>query len=444
MIVAEESAQRTLTGMARILEKFMKALGESLSKLIDKWEKDKEYRPYRALAKAIDNGDCAYFQADAELRGKLHARLKEEDIAHINFNGYFVVKNSDLDKVSSLYREILVGELNYFQEVSKPELMNAIAKSEKFANKDMMTFEHLNIYEFESLKAKCNDICKGFMIGTEQTAPHQYSLTVHSSSVYNKNPKKNDVCKAFLASTLSIYGANRGIKERQIDADLELERQVREMKDAKSSFYIVSENDSSRFIEVSEKGFEVYDSLIEDGKRVDHMVFNIDRDDINYTAELQRYMDTMYDKAIVENIQDLGKHLAAGDARITSRRPKKGKDALLISKANKELTNTINEMIKTRHKNNPIDFREYEQEAADILDGLQKDICPDGYKEEDMDKLKTIFSSKEIQIPDFKDVIDGLTEKGPIIKIEKAEKIKKEVVKESRKVHENTDREGKE
>ena len=148
--MSEEAAQKNLTGMAKILEKFMKALAESLSKLIDKWEKDKEYRPYRALAKAISNGDCSYFQSDPDLRGKLHARLKEEGISHINCNGYFVVKNDDIDKVSAIYREILVGELNYFQEVSKPEFLNAIARSDKFSNKDVMTFEHLNIYEFES------------------------------------------------------------------------------------------------------------------------------------------------------------------------------------------------------------------------------------------------------------------------------------------------------
>ncbi len=441
--MSEEAAQKNLVGMAKIVEKFMKALADALSKLIDKWEKDKEYRPYRALAKAIDNGECSYFMADTELRGKLHARLKEEGISNINFNGYFVVKNSDLDKVSAVYREILVGELNYFQEVSKKEFMNAIAKSDKFPSKDVMTFEHLNIYEFESLKAKCNDICKGFMIGTAQMSPNQYSLTVHKSSVYNKNPKKNDVCKAYLASALSILGENRGIKEKQIEADLELERTVRELKNVDKSFYIVSENDNSRFIEVSEKGFEVYDSLIEGGQRVDHMVFNIGKDDINYTAELQRYMDTMYDKAIVNNIEDLGKHLAAGDA-IVSARPKKTRAAILVSKANREVTNKINQMIKDYHKDKSVGFKEYEQEAADILDCLHKGRIPEKYKEEDMAELKNIYTSKEMEIPDFKDVIGGLTDRGPTVKIEKAEKINKEIVKEARIIHENSDRQGKE
>ena len=282
------------------------------------------------------------------------------------------------------------------------------------------------------------------MIGTQQTGNNQYSLTVHSSSVYNKNPKKNDVCKAYLASSLSVLGENRSIKEKQIDADLALEKTVRELKDVNKSFYIISENDNSRFIEISEKGFEVYDSLIENGQRVDHMVINVARDDINYTAELQRYMDTMYDKAIVESIEDLGKHLAAGDLKLEKRRKKKSKDAVLVSKANREITNKINEMIKTRHKDRTVGFKEYEKEAAEILECLQNDKVPEKYSLDDMTSLKEIYTSKEMKIPNFDDVIGGLTDRGPTIKIEKAEKINKEIVKESRKVHENTDRQGKE
>lgn len=444
MAVSEDSAQKLFNQYPQIIQRFMKGLAEALNKLMEKWEKDREYRPYRALARAIDNGNCSYFKADDDFKGKLHARLKEDGIPHINFNGYFVVKNKDLDKVTNTYREILVGELNYFQEVNKSELLNAIAKSDRFENKDVMTFEYLNLYEFESLKAKCNDICKGFMIGTDKMNDSQYSLSVHSSSIYNKNPQKNDLCKAFLASTLSIYGPNRGIKEKQIEADVELEQKVRELKNVDSSFYIVSENDSSRFIEVAETGFEVYDSLIEEGKRVDHMIFRIDKDDVNYAAELQKYMDTMYDKVIVSNIEDLGKHLSESDACLTTLRPKKGMDAILVSKANKELTNEINRMIKEKHKGHSIEFTEYEEEAASILEGLQRGVVPAEYKDEDFEILNSIFESKQMDIPDFDDVVKGLTVQKPVIKIEKAKRIAKEIVKDARRVHENTDRQGKE
>lgn len=442
--MSEEIAQKGLNQMVNTFKSFMKSLSKVFEEWLDKMQKNIEYIPYRKLAKQLGEGKCSLFQPDSDYRSRLQTSLKNEGIPYMNVNGYLIVKNDDLQRTQELYRELLVSQLNYFQEVSKTEFENAIAKSPKIDDKTITVFDNLNLYEFESLKAKCNDISKGFMVGTEKKNDYQYSLLVHQSSIYQKNPKKNDLCKAYLASTLSLYGPNNEIKKEQISADVRLEAELQQLRDVKETFYLVSEDDPARYIEVNSLGFSVHDLVIGEGGAINYpAVANFTRSDINYSSELQRYMDTMYDKVIVTDIDDIKGALKTGELNFKSSRPKKTKLNRAYSKVHKSLVYEINRIIKETHSE-PLTIQQYEKEAAVLLESLKSKEIPSKYSKEDIDKLKEIFTSQDVKIPDYKNVIANLTEQLPTLIEKQAEKAKVVEVVAERKVHENSDRQGKE
>lgn len=414
-------------------------IAEIIGALLEYLEREAQLAPQKALAKWIrDGGSLVSYPIQGHCKAELKYEMEKQGIPYVETTtGYLIIPEPSLNQVREINREILVGKCNYFQEVDGVEMENAIAKIDRIENKEIFSLHGLDKYETEVLKNKCNNISAGFMVGISQEGTDTYELSVHGDKIYNPEINK-DFCKAYLQMAFSLYGPNHSTKIEQIKADEKTDSLVRELKNSKDVHYVVGadDNDPKRYIEMNSNGFEFYESVILDGERIDRQICRIDKDNPNYESELERYMDRIFNKVVLNNADDLGKHLSVNGRNIECDRPRPDVKGMQASMAADKITDIIDRMVKTHMKEDNIQFSNvnqaftyYQREAAAIMNAIEKNVVPANYSVDDFREIKKVCEEHKTNISEFsksKDIL--ISAKGEIHKavIRENKKIEKE------------------
>ena len=271
---------------------FLKMLSEQL-------ESRAKYAPQREMAKWIKNdGECIAYPIQGKCGDELKRELANKGVAFISTadDTKIIIKQPDLELVTSLNERVLTAKGNYYQEIDAAKLETAIAKTDRIKDKEIITLHGLDKYQYEVLKNKCNDITRGFMVGKEEEPDGTISLSVHAQKVIVKDPEKMDLCKAFAESMLSLNGENSILKRQQVDADERLDREVASLKGCESTHYVIGVDDTSKYIEINSQGFEFHRVKFEDGKIKNMQELTVSKDQMNYEIELQKCMDKILQK----------------------------------------------------------------------------------------------------------------------------------------------------
>lgn len=385
---------------------FMAGVGKSVAQILDMLadyiEANIRYAPQREMARWIkSHGQCCAYTIKGKCINELKQELNRQGIPYIDVmdDSKIIIKYPDLEQVNDINRDILIGKANYFQEVDAQALENAIASSSRIPDKEILTIHGLNKYECEVLKNKCNDITRGFMVGVTKESGGLYSISIHAPKTYSSDIEKTDFCKAYTEMAFSLYGLNAELKVAQVDADEKIDEKVRSLKGCEETNYIIGVDDPSKYIELNSSGFELHRVRMYNGEIRDTEAFFINKDDPNYEVELQKCMDTIYNKAVISDEQMLLNHLNTKKRNIDTRRPEKDMEQVSISSMEDNVTDRLNFMIKTGERAQEMEnaspdvaFTIYQQEASKILQAVMDGKDIPSYKKEDIDAVKKEFS----------------------------------------------------
>lgn len=437
-----EQTERFLQIMMETLTKWLKSLGEYL-------EFRGETAAQRELGKWLNkNGGDIY-----RIRGNCTEELKQElakrgigFIPDVSDERNLIIRDIDKQRIHDINNNILIARSNYFQEVDAADLENAISSIDKITDKNIITLHNLSFYQVEVLKNKCNDITRGFMVGISPgEQENRYNLSVSAPKVFNKSQEK-DLCKAYLDMSFSLYGTNAFIKQKQIDADKDFEKQIETIKGVNRSYYIVGADDVNRYIEMNGNGFEYYERQKDPlGELYDIEVKRCDIYDDNFDMELQICMDKLRNKAILTSVDDLSKHLNNPKRNINFNRPERTKDENKIAYAEHSVVNQIDRLIRERigskEKIRPDDaFRLYMNEADDIVNALVTNSPAKNYSEEQLASIREYCNNSPIDISKYKNVKGVLVNYSLEQHIAKTKTVEKEKVRINNQEKERTQR----
>ena len=326
-----------------------------------------------------------------------------------------IVKETDLDRVAEINREILSVKCNYFQSVDSEQLENAIAKSPKVQDKDILTLHGLDKYQCETIKNKCNNITKGFTVGIKEESDGRYAVSIHAPWTVSKNLSKNDFCRAYAEMAFSLYGLNAELKQKQIDADEKLDEEVASLKGCETTHYVVGVDDPFKYIELNSNGFEFHRIRLVNGELQNSEVTAVDKNDPDYEVELQKCMDGIMNKTIVSNEEKLHAHLSVKKRNIETNRPEKNEKQMQISEMESSVIKKADEMIKTGpvaeklfNSSPEKAFETYQNEMKTILTRISKDDIIPGYNEKDIKEIKDIFKNAEVEPSDYVVAVSAL------------------------------------
>lgn len=450
--VEERSFKQTMNFSRVAMEQFTKWL----KALMEYIENNERFKPYKTFANTLrSSGGTVYTvqypQHMGEASKESYARSLKMELERkgiLFFNdasdaGRIVIANEQLDAVKDINREILVARCNYLQEVNTIEMEAAIAKYDGIKNKEIFTIHNLNQYECEVFKNKCNYIDKGFMVGVMENEKGLYDVSVHSSKMLDLSDKSEyrmDVCKAYTKAMISLYGQNALLKMEQILADDKIREEIKALKGTQDVKYVIDAKNPKMFLELNQNGFEYYTTSInDDGKRQDQLIMQCAASDLNYEVELQRYMDAINNKVILDDFEKLGEHLKTTRENFKSERPEKDKREEAVSLGEDLLTAAMDTMIKDYIKTERFDevskmsptevFQLYQKEASDILKSVT-DGAPCRYSEEVIASLRSMTQEKGMDMQKYSLSRDTLTRNN--IETHTAREMTREKVKEAR------------
>ncbi len=411
-LVAESEA-RTAKLIAILLKQIEKIM-ESADRKITFWGKT---RNERVLLNHLKEGKMLVPCTDKVDPGRFAFELEKAGIARLcTTNGKVLIKEDDIEKASRIAKRLIIESGRYYQSVSIAELSNAVANSN--GDKTLFRCTGLDKYQVESLKNKCNDIKKGFTVGIEKESDGTFDLAIKRNELYReprlltsgKIVQDKDFARAYLESTLSLYGPNRENKIRQMDADEEFDNKMLDAIKADGVFYVISVDDPSKFIKITNYGYTpCYSNLnpetgeftiIEDH---DHAVL---REHVGFRAELQRETDGYYNKALLDNEDDLHKHLSTKARNIPTDRPGLSGEMYAYAKANKELVDVIDKIAREEVASMSgltveQKFIAYTKCSQEILESIALGETID-CSQEDREKIESILSDKQIDRENYK------------------------------------------
>ncbi len=177
------------------------------------------------FARGIKQGEgISSYAIQGDCTGALKYRLDANGIAYIPLTDQqkIFIRNADIKKIRKLNKEALKEAAAYMQDMDISELEEAVANVEQFTDKNILHLRKLGNNFAEVLKKNCNKLAPGMPIGSDS---YMYGIKVfhdlalHAASVFS--PKsKNDFCKAYLTTAVSLCGKNRIFREAQISCDI--------------------------------------------------------------------------------------------------------------------------------------------------------------------------------------------------------------------------------
>lgn len=405
-----DNTMKMLAAIFDEIEKVIKGLGDQI-------KAREQFAPQRQMGEWIKKGGSfELYEVQGKCDAELARELQQKGIPHMVSldTSKILIRQKDHDFVKALNERALIAKGNYYQEVESSRLETAIAKTDKIRDKEILTLHGLDKYQYEVLKNKCNNITKGFMVGFEDEADGKIALSIHAQKTIVKDPDKTDFCKAFAESMLSLHGANAEVKCRQIDADERLDKQVAELKGCEASHFVIGVDDPTRYIEINSQGFEFH-RIKTDGTNTKNMqeVF-VSKDRPDYEIELQKYMDSIYNKTIVDDEGKLFEHATNWKRNFETDRPEKDELQQKVSEMEKSVVDRANFMVKTGPQSEKLfnlppkeAFILYQNEMVDVIDAAIKGETLPGYFEEDFKSIRDEFDKVGVEPQDYQLAIRG-------------------------------------
>ncbi|MCR5670700.1 MAG: hypothetical protein K6G10_06810 [Butyrivibrio sp.] len=400
-------AKQNYENTTKFIKVTIDELRQFLEMLADAIEGSRAGAAQKEMAKWIkESGQCTAYTVEGKCGRELKAELSKQGIGFIEVmdESTLVVKTPDIDRIREINRDILKEKGNYYQEIDGNEMERIFAKSDKIPDKTMMTLHGLDKYEYETLKNKCNDITKGFMVGLTKENSDEYALSIHAAKTYNPDPNKMDFCKAYASMALSLYGANSDVKRQQIDADEKLDKTIASLKGCENTHYVIGVDDPRKFIEINAQGFELHRIRMVGGKIENMQVMEVRNDSPDYEIELQKCLDGIYNKAIIDNDDKLFEHISVKQRNFNPLRPEKSETQAHIADMEKKVVQISNEMIKSGPKAKLISkmppkeaFEAYREEMFAILTSVMDGKEIPGYDVKNTDRLLSCFKEAGVE-----------------------------------------------
>lgn len=446
-----ETAQSAIQSAGKITKATAEMIARILDALADMIQKNDQGASARALAKWIKegNGIYTYDIQGRYMKDMVMAELERQKVPYVkDLTGKLIVRDVDLEKVKEVNRQCLIAKGDYYQVVNSDELEDAIARTEKIRNKNVIEIKGLNGYEMENLKRKCNDISKGFMIGEHKNPDGSYNAMLHSQKAYEMNPCRTDFCEAAVKHVMSLYGPNGVTKIHQLENDAAMAKKIAALKDDDRTQWLVSADDPSRYVEfytekdessgrAVAKGFRyVEDRPDRRGKTHPEVLMDLKSTDPDYDVELIRATDRIMNKAIISDYESFEEHRKTKERTVEPERLEKTREQYAVSQAETTIADRMNSMIKTasfdeKYRDYPADgFKSYRNEVFAIMDGLEKGQAVEPYRDEDMQALKETMDEAGISPADYRISIQKLMSME--VTEREAYAVSKEEVKESK------------
>lgn len=424
----EAAAADTALDMSGAVLRHMSEWIRSLSEYL---EKKSRFAPQTELARWINSkegGVCA-FNTRGDCLPAVESELIARNIPYVTLdvNGKNCIMIRDIDKarVTQINSNVLVAMGNYYQEVDKKSMENAIATTTGFKDKNIVEMSNLTKYEAVTLKNKCNQIAKGFMVGIEENGGTKenprYSLAIHAPKLLLANPDKQDFCKSFLEMTFSLYGPNALVKCQQIDDDETFDKDLAAINKEfnlgrrDETLYIAGVQNTDRYIELTPSGFSFKEKVLqfdhEEGapKYVDKTLFSADRSSPDFNLELLKATDQIQDKIVLSG-EDFYEHMKTDEQNFVSGRTEKNVAQEMQSVKESSFINQMDSYINERllranyfekpHTYESM-FKMYKNEVLKIVGGLQSDSVPSGHSEKKFNEFKENVKRTGIDLDDY-------------------------------------------
>lgn len=402
---ASKMAKDTMDVIARFLE----AIGNQLAQ-------KGRFAAQLALAEWIKDGNSiTSIHPYAPTSGKLLYQLDLQKIPYVSqTDGSICVKPTDVAKIHEIERSLKIAHCMYFQEVGMDEMENDIALYGNEKKKEMLILKDVDPHFKETIVRKCNDISKGFMVGTEALESGNYNLAVAGTKIFTTNDEEKDFCKAYLQAVVSLYGPNHDVKVLQLIADEKLEKEIKELPDDGVSRYIVGVDDKNvkNVVEITPTDFQYYQWVADkDGQIRQKMISNVDKDDPSYELELDRCLDRINNKAMLYDVNEYEEHINTNERTVGTLRPEKSYEQYLLTVCTERMVEKIDEVIRKdikekRLEDAPVEevFGFYKEASEKIMEGIRTEKFPPEYEE----ACKQI---REEFVKDVSDSIDKLAER---------------------------------
>ena len=423
-------AEKGMTETGKITQAGLKTIKDFLAFLAEILEKNGNDKALKALADYVRKGKQLQeysIQGDkcGQTIAQLKAQLDAQNIPYVEENGQeekILIIPEDYERIKLINRNILVLNSMYYQEYDADAMENAVANSKfKDSDKNIFTMHGLSAYECEVIKNKCNDISKGFMVGTKENPDGTFDLSVLSNKdrVFSMDATKNDFCKAYLKAQFSLYGPNHDIKTQQIDADRQFNKQLSELKEVDHSYYIVGIDNKNHYIELTPEGFIEHNLRMgkdaEGNKVMLDRTEEMSRSDPDFELTLQRATDKIRDKVITDDKDRLDRHFSSPKREFEPDRPIRTKSEANRGKAEKECASRIDAAIKVRVTTENITFKDdiekfqfFENEAATILQNAISGERTPEYSVDVSKEIRTVFTEFNVDISEYKNIPDEI------------------------------------
>lgn len=276
--LAEQNEQEFKRLLDRLIAMLKQYIEDMRKRSLEKTERDK----YRKLENAFLAGGNPYFyNITGNCKNELETILRERGIPfvyHIIDGKQYLFTASDfVQEISAINKEINLAHSNYYQTAELKDMSNAIASIDSIKNKNILTFSVSDMYELEELQRKCNNICRGFMLGYEMKPVEPGKEQAYKVGVYAKpenilaelteedlenNTNSHDLCSAYLNHMFSLYGrgsAYREISQREILHDKAMDTLIIDLSK------MIQENDGQKREEMfknADKGYIGMDGAI--------------------------------------------------------------------------------------------------------------------------------------------------------------------------------------
>ena len=405
-----DSTEETVEKLTAIAQIIIKTYVDLKKTEMEREANELKYAPQKAFCEQFGKKDSMIYKLKGNCQDDFEKRLQESRLPYLSIgDGLYCIFNENYNEITTMNRDANILQGKYFQEYNAVEMENVIANA-NIQDKSIYHIEGLDYYEKTVLQNKCNDITRGFMVGSEERPDGKYNIAIRGSYVYDAK-SSHDLCHSMLSASLSLYGSNEIIKKMQIDHDVKMTDLIAHLKGCEKPHYIIGKYDVDNYITIDQTGFTVTNTnLDKDNNRHDNNEIHIDINDPDYERELMRYRDEIMDEQIIDDPRLLQTHIQNNSIlndTLTEARPIKDMNQAEQSYINDRIAKKLDKMIKNKigEKTPEEGVKKYKQELDKILNSIQSGFVPSLYSKKEFDEIKDIFKSKSINIDKFKDAV---------------------------------------
>jgi hypothetical protein len=227
----------------------MQYVGQSfidiLNALIDYGDHQAEYTPYKLMADYLkrDKRVTVYAIQGRDVEGAFLDALYRKNIPHmlVSNKGMVMIPPDFYEEVRQINYQCCIAKANdYVIEVTTDEMEKAIAETAQVKDKSVSILHGLDPKFAESLTSKCAELSngkQGFTVGKSPADDGTVDFLIPSSKTYTTRSDNgiNDLAEAYLAASMSHYGARSQIHIKHKEDDKKALEELKEKIAEKNS-----------------------------------------------------------------------------------------------------------------------------------------------------------------------------------------------------------------